>query len=144
MHSRSWHNISEERKAGVMGNIGNVAQCAQNVRNQAKSTDICQQGSRSLAFLQDRHMESSATREYPSMIHTYFDTHTVDGVFLRDEERLQYEEMLRLQGLGTYTDDQIMAIVHSQHEVGSGSGSDAGEDDEPGYNEDAGEEDDDS
>ncbi|GJX36942.1 hypothetical protein Tco_0250245 [Tanacetum coccineum] len=97
---------------------------------------------------------------------TYFDTHTVDGVFLRDEERLLY-------GLGTYTDDQIMAIVRlgkkrgptfrvgrssgsddkmsqlltqlqSQHEVDSGSGSDAGGDDEPGDNEDAGEEDDDS
>ncbi|GJW09681.1 hypothetical protein Tco_1575508 [Tanacetum coccineum] len=35
-------------------------------------------------------MESFATREYPSMIQTYFDTHTVDGVFLRDEERLLY------------------------------------------------------
>ncbi|GJZ30478.1 hypothetical protein Tco_0575525 [Tanacetum coccineum] len=30
---------------------------------------------------------------------------------INDEERLLYEEMLRLQGLGTYTDDQIMAIV---------------------------------
>nr|GEU75880.1 hypothetical protein [Tanacetum cinerariifolium] len=112
---------------------------------------------------------SSATREYPSLIQTYFDTHTVDGVFLWDEGRLLYEEMLRLWGLGTYTDDQIMAIVRrgkqrrhissvgrvlagrgrdvlvspeprcthtllthlqSHHEVGSGSESGAGGDDE--------------
>ncbi|GKC26105.1 hypothetical protein Tco_1033399, partial [Tanacetum coccineum] len=38
-----------------------------------------------------------------SLIQTYFDTHTVDGVFLRDEERRLYEEMLRLQGLGANT-----------------------------------------
>ncbi|GJY60121.1 hypothetical protein Tco_0460013, partial [Tanacetum coccineum] len=46
----------------------------------------------------------------------------------------QPEEMLRLQDLGTYTDDQIMAM--SQHENGSGSGSGAGGDDEPGDDED--------
>ncbi|GKA15452.1 reverse transcriptase domain-containing protein [Tanacetum coccineum] len=94
----------------------NVARCAQNARNRAKSTVICRQGSRSLVVLRDR--QSSATREYPSLIQAYFDTHTVDGVFLRDEERLLYEEMLRLQGLGTYTDDQIMAIVHQGKQRG--------------------------
>ncbi|GJR83590.1 hypothetical protein Tco_0154375 [Tanacetum coccineum] len=43
--------------------------------------------------------------------------HTVGGVFLRDEDRALYEEMLRLQGLGSntetgvpYTEDEIMAI----------------------------------
>ncbi|GJT24454.1 hypothetical protein Tco_0894391 [Tanacetum coccineum] len=61
---------------------------------------------------------SSEFREYPSVIQTYFDTHTVDGVFLREEKRLLYEDMLRLKGLGSdmptgvpYTDDQIMVIV---------------------------------
>nr|GEW19472.1 hypothetical protein [Tanacetum cinerariifolium] len=48
-------------------------------------------------------MESSATREYMSLIHTFFVTHTVGGVFMRDEDRAIYEEMLRLQGLGTNT-----------------------------------------
>nr|GFB67584.1 hypothetical protein [Tanacetum cinerariifolium] len=47
---------------------------------------------------------------------------------LRDRQ----EEMLRLHGLGTYTDDQIMAMLQSQHENGSGSGSGAAEDDESG------------
>ncbi|GKA79589.1 hypothetical protein Tco_0786185 [Tanacetum coccineum] len=64
-------------------------------------------------------MEISATQEYSSLIQTYFDIHTVDGVFLRDKERLLYEEMLTLQGLGTYTDDQIMAIVRRGKQLGN-------------------------
>ncbi|GJW10261.1 hypothetical protein Tco_1576088 [Tanacetum coccineum] len=68
---------------------------------------------------------NSETREYPSQIQTYFDTHTVDGVFLRDEERLLYEKMLRLKDLGPntptgvpYTDDEIMAIVRQGKQRG--------------------------
>ncbi|GJR38788.1 hypothetical protein Tco_1214472 [Tanacetum coccineum] len=63
-----------------------MARCAQDAQNQAKST------------------VSSATQEYPPLIQTFFDTHTVGGVLLRDEDR-------RLYGLGTYTDDQIIAMV---------------------------------
>nr|GEZ06491.1 hypothetical protein [Tanacetum cinerariifolium] len=33
---------------------------------------------------------SSATQEYPSLIQTFFDTHTVGGVFLRDEDQRLY------------------------------------------------------
>nr|GEW86680.1 hypothetical protein [Tanacetum cinerariifolium] len=50
--------------------------------------------------------------------YTYFDTHTVDGVFAQDEAQIHYEEMLRLGDLGAntsmgmpYTEDQIMAMV---------------------------------
>nr|GFB76856.1 hypothetical protein [Tanacetum cinerariifolium] len=64
------------------------------------------------------HMETSATREYPSMIYTFFMTHTVGGVFVDPEDKALYDEMLRLQGLGSntptgvpYTEDEIMAIV---------------------------------
>ncbi|GJW52135.1 hypothetical protein Tco_0616544 [Tanacetum coccineum] len=155
MHFRSWLNIPEERKAGVLGMI---------------------RGSRSLAVLRDRQMESFATREYPSLIQTYFDTHTVYGLFLRDEERLLYRE-----GEGTSicrpsldactpdvddlkrtnkqlkkhidmmmkvlrTDDkisQLLTQLQSQHEVDSGSGIDGGEDDEPSDDENAGEEEED-
>ncbi|GKB22270.1 hypothetical protein Tco_0856193 [Tanacetum coccineum] len=53
---------------------------------------VCRHGSRSLARLRDRMMESSATQEYPSLIHNFFVTHTVNG-----------EEMLRLQALGSNT-----------------------------------------
>ncbi|GKA56354.1 hypothetical protein Tco_0755426 [Tanacetum coccineum] len=72
------------------------------------------------------HMESSETRKYPSLIQTYFDTHTVDGVFLQDEARIQYEEMLKLRDLGAntptgvrYTEDQIMAMVRRGKQRGN-------------------------
>ncbi|GJQ93664.1 hypothetical protein Tco_0004803 [Tanacetum coccineum] len=96
----------------------NQARAVQNCQNRAKSTVVCRQGSQSLARLRDQMMESSATREYPSLIHTFFVTHTVNGVFTRDEDRAIYEEMLRLQALGSntpsgvpYTDEEINAIA---------------------------------
>ncbi|GJT72324.1 hypothetical protein Tco_1031610 [Tanacetum coccineum] len=59
-------------------------------------------------------MESSATREYPSLIHTFFLTHTINE-----------EEMLRLQALGSntetgvpYTKEEIMAIVQKGKQRG--------------------------
>ncbi|GKE69131.1 hypothetical protein Tco_1527203, partial [Tanacetum coccineum] len=55
---------------------------------------------RSLAVIRDMQMESSETREYLSLIQTYFDTHTLDDVFAQDEARIQYEEMPRLKGFG--------------------------------------------
>ncbi|GJV93024.1 hypothetical protein Tco_1540837 [Tanacetum coccineum] len=70
-------------------------------------------------------MESSATREYSSLIHTFFLTHTVNGVFLNPEDKALYDEMLRLQGLGSntetgvpYTEDEIMAIVRGGKQRG--------------------------
>ncbi|GKE88735.1 hypothetical protein Tco_1566210 [Tanacetum coccineum] len=63
-------------------------------------------------------METSATREYPSLIHTFFLTHTVGGVFLNPKDKALYDEILRLQGLGfntstgvPYTEDEIMSII---------------------------------
>nr|GEY88854.1 hypothetical protein [Tanacetum cinerariifolium] len=89
----------------------NLARCAQKHKNQAKSTVVCRQGSRSLAALRDQM--------------TFFQTHTVGGVFLRDKDRALYEEMLWLQGLGSntetgvpYTDDEIMAIVRKGKQRG--------------------------
>ncbi|GKB07457.1 hypothetical protein Tco_0835741 [Tanacetum coccineum] len=87
----------------------NRARAAQNKQNRAKS----------------KVMESSATREYPSLIHTFFLTHTVNGVFLNPKDKALYDEMLRLQGLGSntetgvpYTGDKIMAIVHGGKQRG--------------------------
>ncbi|GKB94333.1 hypothetical protein Tco_0980470 [Tanacetum coccineum] len=101
-------------------------------------------------------MKSSATREYPSLIWTFFDIHTYDGVFTQDEAWVQYE-MLSLRGLRanmplgvSYTKKEIMAMVRkgkqrghipgfdSQREIngGSGSGSDGGGDDEPDWDKD--------
>ncbi|GJV80195.1 hypothetical protein Tco_1516065 [Tanacetum coccineum] len=84
---------------------------------------VCRQRSRSLARLRDQMMESSYTQEYPSLIHTFFVTHTVGGVFVRDEDRALY--MLRLQRLGSntetgvpYTEEEIMAIVRKGKQRG--------------------------
>nr|GEW56447.1 hypothetical protein [Tanacetum cinerariifolium] len=74
-------------------------------------------------------MESLATREYPSLIHTFFLTHTIGGVFLNPADKALYDEMLRLQGSGSntpsgvpYTDDEIMAIVRRGKQLGHISG----------------------
>ncbi|GJT94588.1 probable flavin-containing monooxygenase 1 [Tanacetum coccineum] len=140
----------------------NHARAAQNKQNRAKSKVVCRQGSRSIAAFRDMHMKSSATREYPSLIHTFFLTHTVNGVFLNPEDKVLYDEMMRLQGLGSntetgvpYTEDEIMAIVRwgkqrgsddkfsqmftqleSQPEIGGGSGSGGHGDDDQGDDED--------
>nr|GEW12681.1 hypothetical protein [Tanacetum cinerariifolium] len=104
----------------------NQARAAQNRQNQAKSTIVCRQGSRSLARLRDQMMEISSTREYSSLIHTFFVTHNVGGVFVRDEDRALYDEMLRLQPLGfntetgvPYTEEEIMAIVRKGKQRGN-------------------------
>ncbi|GKC64729.1 F-box domain containing protein, partial [Tanacetum coccineum] len=89
----------------------NIAQAAQNWQNQAKSTVISQQGSRSLARLRDKMRQSSAIQEYPSLIDTFFVAYIVNGEFLQDEDRRIYEEMKRLEATGTYTDDEINRLA---------------------------------
>ncbi|GJX67745.1 hypothetical protein Tco_0303472 [Tanacetum coccineum] len=70
-------------------------------------------------------MESSSTREYPSLIHTFFVTHIVGRIFVRDEDRALYDEMLWLQRLGSntetgvpYTEEEIIAIVQKGKQRG--------------------------
>ncbi|GJW26393.1 hypothetical protein Tco_0040204, partial [Tanacetum coccineum] len=60
--------------------------------------------------------KSDLNHEYPSLIQTFFDTHTHDGVFAQDDARIKYDEMVRLRDLGAnmplgrpYTEDEIMA-----------------------------------
>nr|GEU66456.1 hypothetical protein [Tanacetum cinerariifolium] len=103
----------------------NLARAAQNKQNRANSKVVCRQGSRSIAAFRDMHMETSATREYPSLIYAFFMTHTVGGLFLDPEDKALYDEMLRLQGLGSntptgvpYTEDEIMAIVRGGKQRG--------------------------
>ncbi|GJX54679.1 hypothetical protein Tco_0283048 [Tanacetum coccineum] len=48
-------------------------------------------------------LDADSPSEYPSLIHTFFLTHTVGGVFLNPEDKALYDEMLRLQGLGSNT-----------------------------------------
>ncbi|GJY82313.1 hypothetical protein Tco_0495689 [Tanacetum coccineum] len=64
-------------------------------------------------------MQASDTHEYPSLIDTYWQTHTIDGVFPNDGDRRIYEEMKRLEatefesgdasGSGGYGDDEESA-----------------------------------
>ncbi|GJS77672.1 F-box domain containing protein [Tanacetum coccineum] len=55
--------------------------------------------------------QASDTQEYPSLIDTFWRTHTVDGVFPKDEDRRIYEEMKRLEATGEYTEDEINALA---------------------------------
>nr|GEZ95267.1 F-box domain, leucine-rich repeat domain, L domain-like protein [Tanacetum cinerariifolium] len=77
----------------------NIARAAQNRQNRAKST-------------------TSTTQEYPSLIDTFFVAHTVNGEFLRDEDRRIYEEMRRLEAMGTYTDDEINRLARGGKQRG--------------------------
>nr|GEU35101.1 hypothetical protein [Tanacetum cinerariifolium] len=68
-------------------------------------------------------MESFAIREYPSLIQTFFDTHTYGDEFAQDEARVQYENMLRLRDLGAntptgapYTEERIMVMTEAEIE----------------------------
>nr|GEU40624.1 copia protein [Tanacetum cinerariifolium] len=124
----------------------NMARYAQNAQNWEKSMVICRQGSRSLAALRDKHMQSSATQEYPFLIQTFFDIHTIGGVFLRDEDRRLYlKKQMDMTMKVVRSDDkmsQLLMQLQSQNDVGSGSESNASEDDESGDDEDADEDED--
>ncbi|GJW85418.1 F-box domain containing protein [Tanacetum coccineum] len=90
----------------------NLARAAQNRLNWQKSAIISRQGSRSLARLRDEMRQASDTQEYPSLIDTFWRTHTVDGVFPKDEDRRIYvrgDE--RLKATGEYTEDEINALA---------------------------------
>ncbi|GKB87989.1 F-box domain containing protein, partial [Tanacetum coccineum] len=89
----------------------NLARAAQNRLNRQKSVVTSRQGSRSLARLRDEMRQASDTQEYPSLIDTFWRTHTVDGVFPKDEDRRIYEEMKRLEATGEYTKDEINALA---------------------------------
>ncbi|GJY35635.1 F-box domain containing protein [Tanacetum coccineum] len=78
----------------------NLARAAQNQLNRQKSAVISRQGSRSLARLRDEMRQSLDTQEYPSLIDTFWRTHTVDG-----------EEMKRLEATGEYTEDDINRLA---------------------------------
>nr|GFC35616.1 F-box domain, leucine-rich repeat domain, L domain-like protein [Tanacetum cinerariifolium] len=63
-------------------------------------------------------MQTSTAQEYPSLIDTFFVAHTVNGKFLRDEDRRIYEEMRRFEAMGTYTDDEINRLARGGKQRG--------------------------
>ncbi|GJR98166.1 hypothetical protein Tco_0270340 [Tanacetum coccineum] len=82
------------------GDQAGTSRAAQNWLNRQKSVVTSRQGSRSLARLRDEMRQASDTQEYPSLIDTFWRTHTVDG-----------EEMKRLEATGEYTEDEINALA---------------------------------
>ncbi|GJV49720.1 hypothetical protein Tco_1439932 [Tanacetum coccineum] len=66
---------------------------------------------RKAAIISEIGRQASDTQEYPSLIDTFWRTHTVDGVFPKDEDRRIYEEMKRLEATGEYTEDKINALA---------------------------------
>nr|GEV65770.1 putative ribonuclease H-like domain-containing protein [Tanacetum cinerariifolium] len=116
MESPDWTEIN----AGIQQHLqkANIARAAQNRQNRAKSTVISRQGSRSLSRLRDEMRQTSTTQEYPPLIDTFFVAHTVNGKFLRDENRRIYEEMRRLEAMGTYTDDEINLLARGGKQRG--------------------------
>nr|GEX16719.1 hypothetical protein [Tanacetum cinerariifolium] len=94
LHYPSWRQMPPERKAGVVAKIGiyNSKKVALKERywvpNEDGTYDVkrIRRGRPSHIF----EMESSATREYPSLIHTFFLIHTVGGVFLNPKDKALY------------------------------------------------------
>nr|GFB67564.1 acidic leucine-rich nuclear phosphoprotein 32 family member A [Tanacetum cinerariifolium] len=73
---------------------------------------------RKAALITDIGRQTSTTQEYPSLIDTFFVAHTVNGEFLRDKDRRIYEEMRRLEAMGTYTDDEINRLARGGKQRG--------------------------
>nr|GEY98021.1 F-box domain, leucine-rich repeat domain, L domain-like protein [Tanacetum cinerariifolium] len=71
---------------------------------------------RLLAF--EMRWQSSTTQEYPSLIDTFFVSHTVNGEFFWDEDRCIYEEKRRLETMGNYIDDEINRLARGGNQGG--------------------------
>nr|GEZ09021.1 hypothetical protein [Tanacetum cinerariifolium] len=63
-------------------------------------------------------MESSATRDYPSLIHTFFLTHVVGYVFLNPADKALYGLGFNTHSGVPYTEDEIMAIIRKGKQRG--------------------------
>nr|GEX40317.1 ribonuclease H-like domain-containing protein [Tanacetum cinerariifolium] len=114
----SWQKVLAERKATILTKIGTQFDLTPHMQSR-RWTDINAGIQQHLQKLYNTNkaslkMESSATREYPSLIHTFFVTHTVNE-----------EEMLRLQALGSntpsgvpYTEEEINAFARKGKQRG--------------------------
>ncbi|GKD33717.1 hypothetical protein Tco_1249226 [Tanacetum coccineum] len=107
MYYPSWHKIEEEKKARVLGILRHPSRPPPNIKQQDLDKQIDYwldpiNAARALQNAQNRaksKMESSETREYPSLIQTYFDTPPVDSVFAQDEARVQYVNIVSKHAL---------------------------------------------
>nr|GEX23942.1 hypothetical protein [Tanacetum cinerariifolium] len=116
LYKPSWQKVQAERRAAIVTKIGELS------LSRSKSPKPSKEHGRMPARIpitcspsRSDDGELSHSR-VPALIHTFFVTHTVGGVFTRDEDRAIYEEMLRLQALGSntpsgvpYTEEEINA-----------------------------------
>nr|GEV42101.1 hypothetical protein [Tanacetum cinerariifolium] len=170
LHYPSWRQMPPERKAGVVAKIGAALKERYWVPEEDVTYDLerFKRGRPSHIF----EMETSTTREYPSLNHTFFLTHTVGGVFFNLEDKALYGTVIPSPSQSTHSTDiarlkksekrltkqvnmfmrlfrsddkfsQMLRQLESQPEYGGGSGSDGCGDDEPGDDEDGGEDEED-
>nr|GEU42340.1 hypothetical protein [Tanacetum cinerariifolium] len=126
LYCPSWRQVPAERKVAIMTKIGVRKRCPENItsadwdaqiafwndpKNQARAAQNRQNRAKST-------MESSATREYPSQIHTFFVTHTVGGVFTRDEDRAIYGLRSNTLSGVPYTEEEINALARKGKQRG--------------------------
>ncbi|GJY60174.1 hypothetical protein Tco_0460831 [Tanacetum coccineum] len=100
--------VDWDAQIAFWNDLKNLARAAQNKQKPGKEKGCMPTGIP---------MESSATREYPSLIHIFFLTHTVGGVFLNPKDKALYEEMLRLQGLGSNTSTGVTTRIMSNSDA---------------------------
>ncbi|GKA54325.1 hypothetical protein Tco_0753274 [Tanacetum coccineum] len=106
IHGRSqqWESIMADWDAQIAfwNDPRNQARAAQNRQHRAKGTV----------------MKSSATREYPSLIHTFFVTHTVGWVFTRDGDQAIYGLGSNTPSGVTYTEEVINVLARKRKQRG--------------------------
>ncbi|GKA45335.1 hypothetical protein Tco_0738131 [Tanacetum coccineum] len=120
MHFGSWCSIPPERKAGVLGKIGpdirkGIDQHRGKIYTDNKSSlkrDYWVKNpddeTYNVEAIRSRRPANISVEDWDEQIRFWFDPKNMARYAeLRDLR----EEMVRLQGLGTYTDDQIMAMV---------------------------------
>ncbi|GJZ65687.1 hypothetical protein Tco_0622383 [Tanacetum coccineum] len=110
----SWEKVPKEQKAAIISNIKAAHGSSRSIEIYETSTSICKKptipykaSSNSQHWKVGPPDQASDTQEYPSLIDTFWRTHTVDGVFPKDEDRHIYEEMKRPKSMGEYTEDDI-------------------------------------
>nr|GEU44545.1 hypothetical protein [Tanacetum cinerariifolium] len=138
----SWQKVSAERKAAILTKIGIQFDLTPHMQSQRwtyinagiqqhlqKLYNTSKASLKAAHWVINPETGTAQSLENPSLIHTFFMTHTVNGVFMQDEDRAIYEEMLRLQALGSntpsgvpYTEEEINALARKGKQRGNLSG----------------------
>ncbi|GKA43463.1 hypothetical protein Tco_0736187 [Tanacetum coccineum] len=100
-----------------------------NAQNMTRNMIFSRHVSRSLGVTRYQYFESQESHPYLILLARFYDLHTREGVWLPEEARLQYEEMLKLQGLGVdrpievpCTEEEIFSKAIKGNQQGYGRG----------------------